>query len=353
MAFIKKRGKIWYLYWRNRNHKQEAKPISPDKEIAIGELKKLEVRLYAKKNGLPIEDMTFEEFLEEYRKEYTKHKRPSSQIRDEVIFKNFITSCPEVEYVRDFNEIALQNYKDRNKNKAASTINREIGTLKHMQRIAFRKKYISENVADLTEREDVEINTYIPSNEEVQIIFDEAKEPYKTAIILGYGHGMRSGEVCHTEIDDFILDENYIDIRKKPDLNWEPKNRTSIRHAPINPDFKPYLISRINAARKIGNTFICFFENGSHLTENLLKGYIYKLKNRKDLKNKINPKFHFHLLRSKFITEGLDQGQATKLVSNIVGHSNTKTTESFYYKQTDAKNLDAMSKIKIPLKIKK
>ncbi|MDR0676827.1 MAG: hypothetical protein LBF97_07315 [Elusimicrobiota bacterium] len=60
MSFRKKRGNIWYVYWRE-NGKEIGRAISPDLQAAKEFQRELDNRLYAKKNGLFYNNYSFAE----------------------------------------------------------------------------------------------------------------------------------------------------------------------------------------------------------------------------------------------------------------------------------------------------
>ena len=353
MPHIKKRNKIYHVYWYEQG-KHHSKAISPSLKDAEQWSANLTLRLYSKKNGMPIRFYPFNDFVREYANEYIKFKSKRTQERDLETIKLFIKLFPNIEYVKDFNDIVLKEFiKIRQKNgKQNGTINRELITLKHMQRIAYQKKYFDENITLKTKFLPTNNNTetYIPTDEEIQYIYNKINEPLKTAFVLGLSCGMRSGEVCHIELKDIDFNKDTISIRPKPHLEWKPKNNTSIRDVPIHPDFKNYLIRRYNFAKKAKSNLLCCYEDGHALTEAVISALIGKIR-RKD--NNIDKRFHFHCLRHKFITLTGNSGIPMIQIKNIVGHANLKLTESVYYHNSNEKNLESIKTVSIPLKVTK
>lgn len=351
MPHIKKRGNIYYVYWYEKG-KHHSRAISPIESDAIQWSAKKTLQIYSQKNGLQIRGYSFFEFIEEYKKEYVAFKMPRTQKRDHTTIQTFLKICPEIQHIDDFNELALKKYKIRRKDKEESTINRELGTLKHMQKIAFEKGYILEDVSKKTkflDDDDNKIN-YVPSNEEIKLFFSVIEEPIKNAVILGIAQGMRSGEATHIGPEDFDFNSDLVKVRPKE--GWEPKNKSSVRDMPIHPDFKEYYKRRCEFAKKIKSKYICCYEDGRKLTEDVLASMIYKIKN-KILKGKINPEFSFHSLRHKFITMAGDTSIPMIHIANMVGHTSTKLTEQIYYHSTNEQNLKSISKISIPIKAPK
>lgn len=349
MPHICKRNKIYYVFWYE-NHKHHCKAISPSYKEAEQWSANLTLRLYARKNGLPLRHYPFNTFIKEYIEEYVKYKRPRTQERDMDTIKLLLKLFPNIEYVTDFNDQTLKEFIKKRKlnNKKNSTINRELITLKHIQRIGYIKKYYEEDITLRTKfLPDITNETkYIPSNEEIQYIFDKINEPLKTAFVLGLTCGMRAGEVCHIELTDIDFDNNIIHIRPKKD--WQPKNNTSIRDVPIHKNYLNYLSKQYKRALKLKSKFICCYEDGRKLNEDVITALIIKLRK----KYNIDKRFHFHCLRHKFITMSGDTGIPMIHIKNIVGHKNIELTQNLYYHSSNIENINSVNKIKIPLKIK-
>lgn len=351
MPHICKRNKIYYVFWYE-NKKHHCKAISPSYKEAEQWSANLTLRLYSKKNGMPVRFYPFKDFVNEYIKEYIDFKAPRTQHRDYTTLHTLFRLFPNIEYVKDFNELLLKQYislriKEGN---SKATINRELGTLKNMQKVAFDKGYLEMDISRKTKTLNIKDNiaSYIPTDTETQYIIDKSTEPLKTAFILGLTCGMRAGEVCHIELSDIDFINNIIHIRPKPHLNWQPKNNTSIRDVPIHPNYKNYLLTRFNYAKKVKSNLLCCYEDRP-LLERVIPALIAKMRKKYD----IDKRFHFHTLRHKFITLTANSGVPMIQIKNIVGHSSTKITENIYYHSTNQKNIDAIASVNIPLKINK
>ena len=109
-------------------------------------------------------------------------------------------------------------------------------------------------------------------------------------------------------------------------------------------------MERYNFAKKIKSKLLCSYEDGHALNEGTISSLIVKFKKAHPF---INSKFHFHCLKHKFITLSAYGGIPMIQLKDIVGHSNTKVTEQVYYHSSNTKNLESISKIKLPLNIKK
>ena len=79
---------IYYVYWRE-DGKQRSKAVSTNFEDVKKFKRMLMNRLHAKKNGLTINNISFEELCDEYVESYSKaNKRNRSIVRDQVTLKD-------------------------------------------------------------------------------------------------------------------------------------------------------------------------------------------------------------------------------------------------------------------------
>ncbi|MDR3243864.1 MAG: site-specific integrase [Elusimicrobiota bacterium] len=350
MPHIVKRNKIYYVYWY-QNGKHRSRAISPDLLATKEWASRKHAEIYSRKNGLLIKDYPFNDFYEEYLK--NTNKAPRTRMKDKRVFRRFKEIFPEVVFVAQFDNRTLQKYIIQREKDGMSevTINRELGFLKNMQRYAFDNGYHYTNYSTATifltlpnDKED-----FVPSDSDIDLLAEKLREPYLTAFILGYGHGCRPGEICHIALSDFNFEKHFFRICKKPELNWQPKNKTSIRNVPIQPESEKYLIKRYELAEKVGAQYICFFEeDGRRIDEQSLSVMFRKI--RKKLK--IDQRITMHTLRHKFITRMIDKGEPLKRVSMLVGHASVSITEQIYYHYTDEEKLKSMATLNLPEKIK-
>ena len=87
MPHIKKRNKIYHVFWYEQG-KHHSKAIGPSLKDAETWAANLTLRLYSKKNGLPIRYYPFNDFLKEYAEEYIKFKSKRTQERDITTLKH-------------------------------------------------------------------------------------------------------------------------------------------------------------------------------------------------------------------------------------------------------------------------
>lgn len=146
-------------------------------------------------------------------------------------------------------------------------------------------------------------------------------------ILLALYTGMRVGELCALQWDDVA--DNTIIINKtiqrlkqngKTVLEiTEPKTRSSNRKIPV-PDF---LMATLNQYRSYGS--VLKNRNGKPVEPRLMQLTFEKYVNECGL-----PKTNFHALRHTFATRCVEAGFDIKSLSEILGHTDVKTTLNKY-----------------------
>ncbi|MDR0677015.1 MAG: site-specific integrase, partial [Elusimicrobiota bacterium] len=330
MFHRRKRGNIWYVYWQE-NGKQKAKAVSIDLQATKQFEIELAKRLYAKKNGLFYGNHRFDELCNDYIKNFSKiNKKPRTIKKDEYVIKYFKKICKDIKYCKDFNIESINRFRSERlqSGKTQSTVNRSLQVLKSMIKYAYKKKYIYTDFSSDIKLFSIpkEAKSWVMDKKEIDILLEKTNHPYKTAFLLVLYGGLRRGEVCHLEWQDIDFEKENIYIRKKPHLNWEPKNRTSIRTVPIHPEIKNYLLDIKKLAGNKTNFVVFYKEDLRVLDEDTLTGMVRKIK----IKLGLPREFCFHSLRHTFVYNMVKNGVPSYHISKIIGHSNTNITEQVY-----------------------
>ena len=372
MAFVYKRGDIYYVAWRewvvddkgNRKRIQQSRAISPDKQAAQEFSARKTLNAYTEKNKLTKNNMPIQEFFEDYKNNYSiKNKRQATLQKDEIIWKTFRRTCPEVSVTQHFDDTALNNYMSRRlkgigsktKNKPKkSSINREIGMLKNLARWGYRNRYLSSNYYDLVDRySETDSQKKRPfTDDEIQKILDNTTYPQREAHILSIWHGMRAGEICALECSDFVwADANspnsrdYIKIRNKPHLMKFVKTKQSARDIPIHPFWRNHLYDVWLKAKEKSKYFLLTREN-SGLSNGGLSSYTGKLFKSLNFPKK---EISFHSGRHTFATRIKDGGGSINIASRSLGHSNTRITEQVYTDFKPQEHFNVVEFVKIDI----
>lgn len=135
---------------------------------------------------------------------------------------------------------------------------------------------------------------------------------HKAILALGLSCGLRISEVINLKWEDLDRNRNILNVingKGKKDRCCILNNDIILLLEQYYRKFKPkeYVFNGQNKKRQYSSSSI----------QKLIKKYI-------------SPKASFHYLRHAYATYALDNGTEMWALSNSLGHSSTKTTESFY-----------------------
>lgn len=172
----------------------------------------------------------------------------------------------------------------------------------------------------------------------------EDDNPYHLSIILAMYTGMRIGEICALQWED--VEENVIHINKTMQrmksgekteiIISSPKTITSKRDIPISVQ----LIEILKNYRQENGYVVCQ-ESGKYIEPRLLQQHFKRIIQCCNI-----PPANFHSLRHTFATRCVEVGVDVKTLSEILGHSDVKTTlnkyvhSSFKHKQEQMNRLN-------------
>jgi integrase len=371
MAFIYKRGKMYYVAFRtaaldkngNKIRKQISEAVSPEKKVAEEYCARKALNEFSERRNLVKKHIPIQEFYNEYKTNYSlKNKRDRTIKNDDLLWERFKKICPEVKYVEQFNDSAvnhfinkrLQTYKKNGNKIRKASINRELGTLKAILRWGYKNRYLDSNFYDLIDNfaTDDSQKKRPFTNDEIQRIIDNTSYPQREAHILSIWHGMRTGEICALECSDFVWAKNpkeeqdYIKIRNKPHLNEFVKNKSSQRDVPIHPIWREHLFKTWLKAKKKSNFFLLTYLHKPISPSGLTSS------TRKLFKALTMPKgeVSFHSGRHTYATRIKDGGGSLNIASKSLGHSNTRITESVYTDFKPHEHFNVVNFINIPIK---
>lgn len=150
---------------------------------------------------------------------------------------------------------------------------------------------------------------------------------YKFGVLLALYSGIRIGELCALQWDDItegsiVINKTLHRIREGDATVIEisePKTKSSNRMIPV-PTFLLPLIERFR-----GNGFVMTNRNGKPVEPRLMQISFEKIIAECKL-----PKTNFHALRHTFATRCIEAGFDVKSLSEILGHTDVKTTLNKY-----------------------
>lgn len=155
------------------------------------------------------------------------------------------------------------------------------------------------------------------SNEEIAAMLAVTSNPkHKLLISLGYGAGLRRGELKKLRISDINLKKNVVFVRNAKG----GKDRYTLFPQFLHGLLKKYL------AEQAPKTY---------LFEGLQKGTQYSTTSMSNVLKKaavsagIQRRVHLHMLRHSFATHLLEQGHDIRYVQELLGHNNIATTQIY------------------------
>lgn len=152
---------------------------------------------------------------------------------------------------------------------------------------------------------------------------------FSFGILLALYTGMRIGEVCALQWEDISVETIRInktmqrlkaDFDKTKVMLLPPKTASSDREIPI-----PKVLLSNFAERRRESGFVLLQDNGNFIEPRLLQNKFAKTAKACGLVNT-----HFHTLRHTFATRCVEAGVDVKTLSEILGHSDVKTTLNKY-----------------------
>lgn len=177
-----------------------------------------------------------------------------------------------------------------------------------------------------------------------------AEEPRWTAVFLTLiGTGIRIGELLALEWRDIDFDERTIDINKgmsRIGSRFEildPKTYKANRNIPMPQSVADALweLRNLRKTIKIDKSDIVFVtKNNTHT------GYTTVRKKFNQLREKVGiPHATIHDLRHTFATRLLEQGESLKVVQELLGHADIRTTGNIYSHVSAKVKRDAVDKL--------
>ncbi len=176
--------------------------------------------------------------------------------------------------------------------------------------------------------------------EEIQLLIQHAKEPYKTIFLIAVLTGMRRGEILALQWGDIDWNSNTIFVRrslywrtwqenKEGNARWQfisPKSKRSIRSIVMSPRLKEALeVHHIMAPVSAHDLVFCNSEGNPMDPDNMVKREFHTALTFAGLR-----RVRFHDLRHTYTTLLISQGENVKFIQSQLGHSSIQTTMDRY-----------------------
>jgi len=149
-----------------------------------------------------------------------------------------------------------------------------------------------------------------------ELLMSVKNQKHRMILSIGYGCGLRSGEVIKLKPEDIDADRGFLNVRKGKG------NRDRI--VPISKK----LVEQIVEYCKIYKPKVWIFEGqvqGTPYSQRSLQ-MVFKAALAR---NKFPEKYRFHDLRHSYATHMMDAGTNLRVIQEVLGHKNSKTTEIY------------------------
>ncbi len=299
-------GRNWYIDLRV-DGRHIRKVIVPKKSEAIAAIEA--VRTDVRRGEYKFKrdaNIKIEAFADDYF-EYSKTNKKSWR-RDQVSLK-WLKSFFGGMKLSKINPRLIEEYKTKRITEAKpSTVNRELACLKHMYSLAKKCKIINDNpVEEVKLFSEQKIEMKILDRDEIMNLINKAADHIKPIIIVALNTGMRKGEILNLRWNNIDFDKHFIFLS-------ETKSGR-MRKIPMN-SFVAETLKNINRDSK-------FVFYNLEIKKQLLDvkrslKTVCKKAGIKDLR--------FHDLRHTAATIMITGGVDLVTVSEILGHSDIRTT---------------------------
>ncbi len=319
MAFLKKRGDIWYIYWTHNGKKHGKSLRAKSKRVADEYLKEFEYRLAKKELGQDI-DISLDRLRDEYL-EYSKStKKATTYKRHDVPRVNRFLDYLKSQGLSKGSEITqgnAENYqKELLKSQSPVSVRHCMYAASGLLSFAVRRGYLSQNVLKSVQKVKVEKNPprYL-SFEEWEKVKQVARETYLWPLVAtAYYTGFRNSELRFLTWKEVDFQRNTVTLTNKEGFSL--KNRES-RSVPLNRELREILLPM---KRADGYCFIN--RRGGQFAETEVCAEFKRL----IVKPSGIPHFSLQTFRHTFASHLVMKGVSIYKVSQWLGHRSVNTT---------------------------
>ena len=311
MAFIRKRGKYWhvYFYWGGKLYSRSTKSTS--KEIALKIKNEIETELAFRRFNLPYaKKITIKSFLDEYFN-YAENVKSKNTIRaDRFAVDKLLKVCKESDFVHTINVRKIDDLKMKLlKEMDVTSVNIILRHLRSILNTAKRWGYISENPVSRAGliKEEKEMPRAIKRDDLIKILDYAEKYNKDFAVIIKFAllTGFRRGEIANLKWEDIDWERRAIVLKKTKSKRF--------RIFPLTQQIE-MLLKDI----KREGEYVFRYRSDS------LSSIFSKIS------RKLGFDYKFHDLRRTFTTYLFGAGLDLKIVSLLLGHQSVTTTEKHY-----------------------
>lgn len=320
MAFLRKRGDIWYLYWR-QNGKQKARSLgTKQKAVAKEYMHEFEHQRAKRKLGQQT-DISIDKLLEEYlnhakatktENTYHSHDKPRTKRFCNYLTERGISRASEItqKLAEDYQMSLLEEDLSPN------TVRHCMFAASGLLTFAVNRQYIAINVIKNVSKVKAPENPprYL-SHEEWETVRQIARETDLWPLVAtAYYTGFRNSELRHLTWPEVNFDRGIITLHNKE--NFTLKNH-QCRSVPLNEILRDIL------QKEADNQGYCFHDKWGrqYSKDRLCRQFRRQIVEPSELEH-----FSLHTLRHTFASHLVMKGVSIYKVSRWLGHRSVNTT---------------------------
>lgn len=375
--YFEEKSKRWRaeIQWNDKNGETHRKSFSSQKKTVVkNKLDAFRKELLITDGNIKSKDITFEDYSEYWMTNIVKNKlKPSSYTRKDVTLNNqvypYIGNIPINQITHEdiqglVNTLSNNGLSYSTIKKAYEVVNECIKNYRIKNSIYFNP---CEGVTLPSSKQRSISNITFFNDKQIELIKKEAVRQYGTgkpvyrlghAIIVLMYTGMRIGELLALTWDDVDFDKKTISINKnavvvKVDDDKEvhykllnqnnAKTKSSDRIIPMSEIAMNSLkeLKKINGDKK----YIMSTQNGKQCSPRNINRMFHSILKQTGIVKEDEDMCGVHSLRHTFATMLFKNGCDVKVVSEILGHSDTKITENIYIHVIQQQKVEAMKNI--------
>lgn len=343
--WVQKRGKSFRAYERLKDYSTgRTKIFSVAINAPTPEEKKLALQLLNEQSDatkpVDINTMTFEQLIEEYRKDQRLSVSAGTYKRNHGTCERFMKFFGRKTRVTDFNAQFVRS-RLLSLDKSAGALNEYLVRLKALFNWAYRNDYIQDVswLNKLTYFEDKvrreKLQDKFLEKEELQILLNAIRDTkWKFVAQFMVMTGMRFGEVSALRMENIDLKERYIHVVE----NWNsvvhelsnPKTQNSNRDVYIQDELLDLIhhIIDFNKHRDYDTDLLFCMESGSHIELTSFNKYISE-------NNPLPKRVTSHVFRHTHTSLMAEAGVPIEVISRRLGHTDSKLTRTIYFHVTN------------------
>jgi len=360
--YFDEKGKKWLaeIQWTDKNGEKHRKKFSGQKQVVVkNKLEEFKKQLILSSGNISADSITFEEYADYWlRSELSGQLKPSSLMRKEVTLRNqvypYIGNITMGNITRfDLNEMVKQL---KNKNLSYSTIKKAVeavnGCFKNYRINTGIQTNPCEGVMLPVNQKRDSSDIVFFNVEQYNAIEREAIRKYSNnqpvyrlghAIVVLMYTGMRIGELIALTWNDVDFENREITISKNAVVAKVDLQNKNSHYEIINQDSTktksgirviPMTQKAFDSLKEIykitGNqTFVLCSKNNRQISFRNINRMFHCILNKAGIDPK-NGSCGVHTLRHTFASMLFQNGCEVKVVSEILGHADTKITENIY-----------------------